>query len=118
MSAPIPAGEWKTSPYSDAELCERLLAYRPTNEWGDPVHHMIVDDAAEAITRLTAERDAARAGLEEIVCWFGEAPHTFPDWESCAEALADMAQNVLDGFPALTSREDRQARALLVGDGG
>jgi hypothetical protein len=56
-----------------------------------------------------AENKRLRAGLGEVVCWFGEAPHTFPDWKTCAEALADMAQNVLDGHPALSTPETRQA---------
>ena len=69
---------------------------------------MVADDLA-FLLKLIAENRAYRTGLEEIVCWFGEAPNTFPDWKSCAEALADMAQNVLDGHEALSSPESRSA---------
>lgn len=33
-------------------LTSRLRAYRPTNEWGDGVHHVICDEAAAEIERL------------------------------------------------------------------
>lgn len=44
----------------DLKLVERLRSYRPTNEWGDPCHHVICDAAASAIERLVRERDEAR----------------------------------------------------------
>lgn len=57
----------------------------------------------------SVEVERLRDGLEEIVCWYGEAPHTFPDWKTTASALSEMAQNVLDGHPALSSPESRAA---------
>lgn len=49
-------------------VAERLRAYRPLDEWGDPERHSICDEAAEALSQassvivgLTAERDAAQA---------------------------------------------------------
>ena len=34
------------------ELVGRLESYRPTNEWGDPVHHAIIDEAAACIREM------------------------------------------------------------------
>ncbi len=52
---------------------DRLRAYRSSNEWGDPVHHVICDEAATAIESLRsqlAERDRmlaeARAEIESL----------------------------------------------------
>lgn len=70
---------------------------------------------ADRIATLEAEVVRLNDGLSEVVCWFGEAPHTFPDWKTTAEALADMAQNVLDGHPALSTPESRTA--LAAGEG-
>lgn len=47
------------------ELRERLHAYRPTNEWGDGVHHVICTEAADALTTLEAENADLRAKLEQ-----------------------------------------------------
>ena len=47
------------------ELVERLDAYRPTNEWGDPVHHVIIDEAAACIRELVDQRDQARAVITD-----------------------------------------------------
>jgi hypothetical protein len=41
------------------ELVQRLRDYRPTNEWGDGVHHVICDEAADEIQRL-------RAGIKRL----------------------------------------------------
>lgn len=35
-----------------AELATRLRAYRPTNEWGEGVRHVICDEAADALEAL------------------------------------------------------------------
>lgn len=90
--------------------------YRPDMDARDRDAAFIAAANPAAILDLiaSARRDAEeierlRAGLEEVVCWFGEAPHTFPDWKVTAEALADMAQNVLDGHPALSSPASRVA---------
>lgn len=66
-------------------------------------------DLIASARRDAEEIERLRAGLEEVVCWFGEAPNTFPDWRVTAEALADMAQNVLEGHPALSSPASRAA---------
>lgn len=34
------------------DISQRLLQYRPTDEWGNPVHHTICDEAAREIERL------------------------------------------------------------------
>ena len=38
------------------ELVGRLEAYRPTNEWGDPVHHVIAAEAAACIREMVEWR--------------------------------------------------------------
>ena len=35
-------------------IAERLRKYRPTNEWGDPIHHVICTEAATTITTQSA----------------------------------------------------------------
>lgn len=42
------------------DLERRLREYRPTNEWGDGVHHVICDEAADEIARLRAENEALK----------------------------------------------------------
>lgn len=44
-------------------LVKRLRDYRPTNEWGDPVRHVIADEAADAITDLMNRNEALAAEL-------------------------------------------------------
>jgi hypothetical protein len=44
-------------------LVERLNSYRPTNEWGDGVHHVICTEASAEITRLRGEVERLRADL-------------------------------------------------------
>jgi hypothetical protein len=46
------------------DLVKRLQAYRPTNEWGDPVHHWICDEAAARILELEAGLATAVDALE------------------------------------------------------
>lgn len=41
-------------------IVERLRAYRPRDEWGDPTHHSICDEAADEIERLARELSTAR----------------------------------------------------------
>ena len=48
------------------DLVQRLRGYRSRNEYGDPVHHSIVEEAADRIEALTAERDALRARVAEL----------------------------------------------------
>jgi len=58
-----------TQPPDDAALVAKLLAYRPTNEWGDGVHHVICTEAAtalEAKDRRIADLEVAR---DEALRW-------------------------------------------------
>lgn len=48
-------------------LKERLKTYRPTNEWGDPVHHMIVDEALARIEELEGRVRALDAEVERYI---------------------------------------------------
>jgi hypothetical protein len=60
-----------TTPLPDQQegesgLIERLRAYRPTNEWGDGVHHVICDEAADRI-------EALERRLEVVPGWSEDA---------------------------------------------
>ncbi|MBX4889824.1 hypothetical protein [Rhizobium bangladeshense] len=48
-----------------SDIIERLRRYRPTDEWGDGVHHMICDEAASALTRAKAEVEWLQAILRD-----------------------------------------------------
>lgn len=51
-------------------LVERLRSYRPTNEWGDDVHHVICDEAAARIQALeTSLAEAEGRVIAEVVAW-------------------------------------------------
>lgn len=50
------------------DLVERLHTYRPPNEWGDGVHHVICDEAASRIQALEtslAEAEGQLAALKD-----------------------------------------------------
>jgi len=49
-----------TSPEAVEAMCERLAAYRPQNEWGDGVRHVICDEAAAMLRAVAGERDTWR----------------------------------------------------------
>lgn len=96
-----------------ADLIERLESYRSTNEWGDPVHHAIIDEAAAALRDLTEWRDrmkVAASRSNEEVCqslgkalgypWFKDDQANFPGsteangvcvGEHVAESIANEA---------------------------
>lgn len=117
--AAVKGEDWSSRPVERLEDAEFIAAASPA-----VVARLIsaarerdaeIERAVELVSRrLTAERDALKEALEEIVCWFGEAPHTFPDWKTCAEALSQMAENALEGRPALAVPVARQA--LNTGD--
>lgn len=50
-----------------ADLIERLESYRPTNEWGDPIHHAIIDEAAACIRALVEWQPVETAPHETLV---------------------------------------------------
>jgi hypothetical protein len=87
--------------WKDHGLLMMAAAHEPHPSRADPLYD------ATTIRTQAAELERLRAGLEEVVCWYGEAPHTFPDWKTTAQALSQMAQNVLDGHPALSTPETR-----------
>lgn len=49
-----------------AEMAARLRSYLSRNEWGDPVEHAICDQAADLLTRLSAERDRLEKEAEAL----------------------------------------------------
>lgn len=49
------------------ELVGRLESYRPTNEWGDPIHHAIIDEAAACIRALVEWQPVETAPHETLV---------------------------------------------------
>lgn len=81
------------------ELVGRLEAYRPRNEWGDPVHHVIIDEAAACIREMAEQRarlyDAVSLGFYD---GFRDAITRDP-WEDChdyaAAKGADYAKSVM-----------------------
>lgn len=44
------------------DMVERLRSYRPTNEWGDGIHHVICTEAAARITELETSLAEAEGG--------------------------------------------------------
>ena len=79
-------------------LAERLRAYRPMNEWGDGVHHVICDEAADAIEALLTERDEAAATAWEAAARKAHE-RLYPkneraDWTDIASHNAYMANEV------------------------
>jgi hypothetical protein len=77
-----------TTPDKQAEgesgLVERLRAYRPTNEWGEPVHHVICDEAADRIDTLSRRLAEAKAKAARL-------PSMLPP-------AATIDQSYLDGW--------------------
>jgi hypothetical protein len=61
------------------DLERRLREYRPTNEWGDPVHHVICDEAADEIARLRAENEVNLAAMLWAAEEFDEERGETPD---------------------------------------
>ncbi len=102
------------------DLKERLRNYRPTNEWGDGVHHVICDEAAARIQALetslaeageqlrtnaetlaqvpAAIAEARRQALEEAAKVAGElevsGKTTTMEWANCMAHARDIAQAI------------------------
>ncbi|MVA91570.1 hypothetical protein GOZ80_05985 [Agrobacterium vitis] len=51
-------------PAADSDIIQRLRTYRPTDEWGDSVHHTICDEAANEIIRLSNELRQSQSALD------------------------------------------------------
>ena len=97
-----------------AGIVERLRAYRPTSEWGDPIHHVICDEAAATIAAQAAELQRLREGMTRAEAAFtliaGSHWERFgidqTDVEQVPDLSSDEAMNVArdflayDDFPA------------------
>lgn len=95
-------------------LVERLRSYRPTNEWGDDVHHVICDEAAARIqaletslakaegrvkkARRQALEEAAKACEAERLCEPQDDSDAAYDnaIDHCAQAIRALADPLLD----------------------
>lgn len=71
------------------DIVERLIAYRPTNDWGDGVHHTICTEAAGEILSLRsreAERDMHKKASEK---WYQSYQFKEATCEKLAAALEE-----------------------------
>ena len=59
---------------TDSGLVNRLRSYRPADEWGDPVHHVICDSAANRIQSLEAQVAKQDALLREALTYGHRLP--------------------------------------------
>ena len=60
-------------------LEERLRKYRPTDEWGDGVRHVICDDAADLIEALRTRAEQAEAEVERLSALWNDARSPRPN---------------------------------------
>lgn len=77
-----------------ADIAQQLREYRPINEWGDPVHHTICDEAALEIERL-------RAACSEACDLLAERTHGSPA-RSPGHNARLVLEAALHGAPAFT----------------
>lgn len=108
----------------EADLADALLAMFKRRDMKVALDVTEVE-AIRAAAQIPASHEALiarvrelEAGLDEIGVWYAEAPHTFPDWKTAAEAMAQMAENVRAGHPALFTPESRALLADLDAGAG
>lgn len=89
------------------ELAARLEAYRPTNEWGDPVHHAIADEAAACIREMVeAQTELAAAARAYFVGWMmDEADDSGPEYTGCSVEQHLAAKRLGEALPPAPGAE-------------
>jgi len=102
------------------ELAARLLAYRPTDEWGDGVHHVICDEAAQLLIAFSAREnaddrapalvEAAAEMREALVAWRDAQKATDDAVEHLERAVAEGWWNE-PGASSHVGESDRRADA-------
>ena len=73
-----------------SEFADRLRKYRPTNEWGDGVHHTMCDEAADEIERL-------ELALEMAYCQIvgADSPHGLSCCDDYKDWLKTLVHNAI-----------------------
>ncbi|WP_454798609.1 hypothetical protein [Novosphingobium lindaniclasticum] len=85
---------------TQSDLVERLREYRPRDEWGDGVHHVICTEAADEIERLAVALTACRDALFPLIPRLGpEGPGSTEEQREYEEiggawSMADRALRV------------------------
>lgn len=105
-----------------ADIVERLINYRPENEWGDSVHHTICTEAAGEIkslkANLAAKETEALGYLRAVGTLQAEVRKLAKALEKCVDALSrcyDVCDWPADGR-TVQDEAIRAARAALDQD--
>lgn len=112
-----------------ADIVERLINYRPENEWGDGVHHTICTEAAGEIKSLQADLFAketeALGYLRAVGTLQAEVRKLGKALEQSRSVLAMMIDpdtimetNVLNAYALAVSAEASARAALTEGKEG
>src|SRR5690606_30833240 len=101
-------------------LVERLQSYRSRNEWGDPVHHTICDEAATALLSLSARCGEMERALDGLLLRYFSSKQ---NWEQAAvdaqtkgdyelrDRIMATALQALSDFPIDAARAALSRRA-------
>lgn len=95
-------------------LVERLRTYRPANEWGDPVHHTICDEAASRLLSLASQKAEYAEALKQAGRTIQHNITRAEEAESSLRRLqsASQSQGVEDGnaLQAMQARAEKAER--------
>lgn len=92
----------------EGDIVERLRDYRPTNEWGDGIHHVICTEAADHIAALRARCEAFEGALQGALEWIDALP---ADVVASLPAMPGFDRDYVDG---LLSGERADGNAPLL----
>lgn len=87
------------------DLIERLRAYRPATEWGDPVQHVICDEAVAELSRLRAE-------VERLTSERDTAKKYMAAYAECDRIGTEAYRNLADQHDGLRAEMERLTGAL------